>query len=235
MIKWVAGVLAGASILAGISGVAQASEVYFVQSTSVVDCGGTAKHGLWTGQQNFSGGTCGNYYDISGTFTLNNDAPSTTGWTGSIVATAINPQGVTATVNIALSNFAETAQYKTEGGVTYDQNTDTPDIDFFQTIGGTISIDDGTSTVVYNVDGPAGGYSFQWGQGGNAKDANEFGGSTWLLMSNLNGAPLSGHWDLNLAFSSPPTSTEVPEPGMVAVFGFGLLGLGLARRRRRSV
>ena len=61
MIKWVAGVLAGASILAGISGVAQASEVYFVQSTSVVDCGGTAKHGLWTGQQNFSGGTCGNY------------------------------------------------------------------------------------------------------------------------------------------------------------------------------
>lgn len=121
-IKWVAGVLAGASMLAGISGMAQASEVYFVQSTSVVGCtGANASHGLWTGGQNFSNGTCGNYYDISGSFTLNNDAPSTTGWTGSIVATAVNPQGVIATVNIALSNFAETAKYKTENGVSYDQ------------------------------------------------------------------------------------------------------------------
>ena len=231
MIKWVAGVLTGASMLAGISGVAQASEVYFVQSTSVVNCG-SAPHGLWTGQQNFSNGTCGNYYDISGTFTLNNDAPSTTGWTGSIVATAVNPQGVIATVNIALSNFAETAAYKTEGGVVYDQNTDTPDIDFFQTIGGTIAIDDGTSTVVYNVDGPA-AYSFQWGQGGNAKNANEFGGSAWLLLSGPNGQ-LPGHWDLNLAFTSPPTNTEVPEPGMVALFGLGFLGLGMARRRSRK-
>ena len=232
MFKWVTRVLAGAGVLAGLSGMAQASEVYFVQSTSVVNCG-SAAHGLWTGGQNFSGGTCGNYYDISGTFTLNNDDASTANWSGSIVATAINPQGVTASVNIALSNFAETAKYKTEGGVSYDQNTDTPDIDFFQKICGMIEIDDGSTTVLCDVDGPAGGYSFQWGQGGNAKDASEFGGSAWLLMSQ-GGNSVSGHWDLNLAFASPPTSTEVPEPGMAVLFGMGLLGLGIARRRSRK-
>lgn len=234
MFKWVAGMVVGAGVISGLSGMAQASQVYFVQSTSAVNCG-SAPHGLWTGQQNFTNSTCGNYYDISGTFTLNNDDPSPASWSGSIVATAINPAGAIATVNIALSNFAETAQYKTEGGVTYDQNTDTPDIDFFQTISGTIAIDDGTSTTVYNVDGPAGGYSFQWGQGGNAKNANEFGGSAWLLMSEQNGNALSGHWDLNLAFATPPPSTEVSEPGMVAVFGIGLIGLGVIRRRTRKI
>ena len=45
---------------------------------------------------------------------------------------------------------------------------------------------------------------------------------------------LSGHWDLNLTFAAPITNTEVPEPGLVAVFGIGLLGLGLARRGRRK-
>lgn len=136
-------------------------------------------------------------------------------------------------VNIALSNFAETAKYNTEGGVGCDQNTDTPDIDFFQKICGMIEIDDSSTTVLCDVDGPAGGYSFQWGQGGNAKDASEFGGSAWLLMSQ-GGNSVSGHWDLNLAFASPPTNTEVPKPGMAVLFGMGLLGLGIARRRSRK-
>lgn len=240
MLKWVAGVVVGAGVVAGLSGVAQASQVYFIQSTSVVNCGGAA-HGLWTGQQNFTNGTCGNYYDIGGTFTLNNDDASPANWSGSIVATAVNPQGAIATVNISLTDFAENAQYKTENGASYNGSTDTADapdlinedIDFFQTIMGTIAIDDGSSTTVYDVDGPAGGYSFQWGVGGNAKHPNEFGGSAWLLMSQ-GGSPVPGHWDLNLAFSNPPTSTEVSEPGMIAVFGLGLVGLGAIRRRTRK-
>lgn len=241
MYKWVAGIVVGAGVMAGLSGVSQASQVYLVQNTSVVNCN-NSPHGLWTGQQNFTGGTCGQYYDISGAFTLNNDTPSTAGWTGSIVATAINPQGAIATVDIALSNFAENAKYKTEGGANYNGSTDSPDapdlinmdIDFFQTISGTISIDDGTDITVYDVDGPAGGYSFQWGAGGNAKHPTEFGGSAWLLMSQ-GGNSVSGHWDLNLAFSSPPTNTEVSEPGMLTVFGLGLAGLaGLRRRTRKS-
>ena len=54
MKKFVTGMLAGAVMLGGISGAAQATTVYSVQSTSVVNCSG-ASHGLWTGQQNFSG------------------------------------------------------------------------------------------------------------------------------------------------------------------------------------
>ena len=46
-------------------------------------------------------------------------------------------------------------------------------LDFFQDVAGSIEIDN----ITYTVDGFAGGYSFQWGQGGNAKDASEFGGS----------------------------------------------------------
>jgi hypothetical protein len=228
MNKWVSGILVGAGMFAGLSATAQATTVYSVQSTSVVNCG-SASHGLWTGQQNYSGGSCGNYYDISGVYTVNDDDADTNNWTCSFNAFAINPQGTTANIALTFSNFAETAKYKTEGGVSYDQNTDTPDIDFFQDVAGTIEID----SVTYTVDGFAGGYSFQWGQGGNAKDASEFGGSSWLLMSDGSGS-LSGHWDLNLAFGAPVTTTEVPEPGVVALFGMGLLGLGLARRRGRK-
>ena len=117
-------------MLGGISGAAQATTVYSVQSTSVVNCSG-ASHGLWTGQQNFYGGSCGNYYDISGIFTVNDNDANTDNWTGSFTAFAINPQGTEANINLTFSNFAETAKYKTEGGVSYDENTDTPDIDFF--------------------------------------------------------------------------------------------------------
>ena len=228
MKKFVTGMLAGAVMLGGISGAAQATTVYSVQSTSVVNCSG-ASHGLWTGQQNFYGGSCGNYYDISGIFTVNDNDANTDNWTGSFTAFAINPQGTEANINLTFSNFAETAKYKTEGGVSYDENTDTPDIDFFQDVAGSIEIDN----ITYTVDGFAGGYSFQWGQGGNAKDASEFGGSAWMLLSGPGGS-LPGHWDLNLAFGAPVTTTEVPEPGALAVFGLGLLGLGLARRRQRK-
>jgi hypothetical protein len=228
MNKWIKGVLVGAGVIAGVSATAQATTVYNVQSTSATNCttgGAPAPHGLWTGQQNFSGTGCGNYYDISGIFTVNDDDADTNNWTGSFNAFAINPAGMTADIQLTFSNFAETGNYKKENGASYDVGTDTPDIDFFQGISGTIEID----SVTYTVAGFAGGYSFQWGPGGNAKDANEFGGSSWILMNGL-----SGHWDLNLTFAEPITNTEVPEPGLAAVFGLGLLGLGLARRRSRN-
>lgn len=226
--KWVASALVGAGMMAGVSATSQAATVYNVQSTSATNCstGGTpAPHGLWTGNQNFSGTSCGNYYDISGIFTVNDDDADTNNWTGSFSAFAINPAGTTADIQLTFSNFAETGNYKKENGASYNVGTDTPDIDFFQGISGTIEIDSTT----YTVAGFAGGYSFQWGPGGNAKDAGEFGGSSWILMDGL-----SGHWDLNLTFAAPITNTEVPEPGLVAVFGIGLLGLGLARRGRRK-
>jgi hypothetical protein len=129
MNKWVSGILVGVGMFAGLSATAQATTVYNVQSTSVVNCG-SASHGLWTGQQNFSGGSCGNYYDNSGVYTVNDDDADTNNWTGTFNAFAINPQGTTANIALTFSDFAETAKYKTEGGVSYDENTDTPDIDF---------------------------------------------------------------------------------------------------------
>ena len=80
---------------------------------------------------------------------------------GSIVATAITPRVVSASVNISLSNFAESARYRTEGAISYEKNNDTSDIDFIQTIGGTIETDDGSSAVVCDVAGLAGGYAFR--------------------------------------------------------------------------
>ena len=80
---------------------------------------------------------------------------------GSIVATAINPTGVSASANILLSNFAESVRYRTEGAISYENNNDTSDIDFIQTIGGTIETDDSSSTVVCDVDGLAGGHAFR--------------------------------------------------------------------------
>ena len=80
---------------------------------------------------------------------------------GSIVATEINPTGVSASANISLSDFSENARYRSEGAISYEKNNDTSDIDFIQTIGGTIETDDGSSTVVCDVGRPAGGCAFQ--------------------------------------------------------------------------
>ena len=228
--KWFTGLAVAAGLMTGVAGIAQASTVYLVSSTSVVNCG-SAPHGLWTGNQNFSGGTCGNYYDISPgmTFVVNDDDANPLNWNGTLDGFAINPQGLQAEIHLTLSDFAETAAYKQEGGAVYDQNSDTPDIDFFQTVAGTIEI----NNVVYTVDGVPGGLSFQWGQGGNAKDASEFGGSVWMNMLDANGNPLSGHWDLNLAFTEITPNSEVPAPGSLALFGLGLIGLHVIRRRRQ--
>lgn len=231
--KWFSGLVVAAGVAAGAAGAAQASTVYLVSSTNVVHCG-TAPHGLWTGQQNFSnGGSCGNYYDISPgtTLVINDDDADPLNWSGTLDGFAVNPQCLQAEIHLTLSDFAETAKYKTENGVVYDQNTDTPDIDFFQNVVGTIEIDNVTYTVD-PADPVPGGYSFQWGQGANAKDASEFGGSVWLNILDPNGQRLSGHWDLNLTFEAVTTTNDVPEPGSLAVFGLGLIGLHFARRRR---
>tara|TARA_R110000787_G_scaffold50776_3_gene120719 strand:- start:82 stop:798 length:717 start_codon:yes stop_codon:yes gene_type:complete len=229
--------LAGAAVATLLIGnAANASVVYLVSNTSVVNCG-SAPHGLWTGGQNFSGGSCGNYYSIGNgaIFTLNNDDADSANWTGSLNGLAVNPQGVSAQFNLTLTDFAEVGNYKTESGVAYNSATDTPDIDFFETIAGTIDFTVGTSSFTYTInpaDPVPGGLNFQFGLGANAKNPNEFGGSVWLNMLDENGAPVGGHFDLNLTFAVQETSTEVPEPGALVILGLGLISLGVGRRRK---
>lgn len=200
---------------------ASANIIYKVSSTSVVNCGG-APHGLWT-NGSIGGGSCSNYFDIDGLFNLDNTDANPDNWTAKLTGTAVNPQGKVAVIDIDLSDFVELGgDYKKEGGVTYNGVTDTPDIDFFETIVGTIVID-GVNYVISNFM-----HDFQFGPGANAKDPNEFGGAAWISNTDPTGAKNAhGHWDLNLTFSN------VPAPAALGLFGLGLAGLGFAGRRRR--
>lgn len=65
---------------------------------------------------------------------------------------------------------------------------------------------------------------------GNTTSGNTTSGNT------TSGNTTSGNTTSGNTTSGNTTSggTAVPEPGMLAMFGAGLLGLGLARRRRRA-
>ena len=61
---------------------------------------------------------------------------------------------------------------------------------------------------------------------------------TWSLFivddANLWVGSLSGGWQLTLEGVRLPNGTPIPEPGTLALFGLGLAGLGLIRRRRAT-
>lgn len=190
----------------------QAAVVYGVTNTSVTGCSG-APHGLWT-NSDFGGGSCSNNFSIDGTFTLHNDDADSANWYGILEATAANPQNISAAINLTFSGFQDaSANYKQENGAPYNAAT----MDFFTAVLGEIDI----SGTTYAIDSFVGSYTFQYGEGANAKDKNEFGASAWIQSSDMS----SHHWDLNLTLS------EVPLPAGVWLFGSALIGLGVVKRR----
>ena len=216
--------IAGLCAALALPGVAGATMKYSVSSTSVENCSG-APHGLWTNDLNLPGGSCANYYDISGTFEIGNAGSPV----GHLDATASNPFGTLAAIDIWFGDFAETfANYKQEGGGPYDASSDSPDIDFFQTIldepgmDSSIVLTESDSTEhVFDTLAIVPSYAFQYGPGANAKDPDELGGSVWFLAGGRN-----AHWDLNLTF------TRVPLPSGLLLMGLGLVVLGLVVARR---
>lgn len=69
----------------------------------------------------------------------------------------------------------------------------------------------------------------QIGFGASGKNTN-FGMSTWFNYS----GDLSGHGDVNIDLNGGGGGSSVAEPTAVALFGMGLIGLGLAARRRKQ-
>jgi hypothetical protein len=78
------------------------------------------------------------------------------------------------------------------------------------------------------IDGFAPNFAFQFGNGANAKNRNEFGGSALLTSTGPN--MISDHWDLNLALTDV-TSTDVPVSNSLALMSIGLLGFFVRKRK----
>lgn len=60
------------------------------------------------------------------------------------------------------------------------------------------------------------------------------GNSAWLFWDDSGAGPDDNHDDMIIRAVFTP-ATSVPEPGTLALFGLGLLGIGLARTRRKKM
>jgi hypothetical protein len=194
--------------------------------------GGNGAHGLSTGSS-FSN----NQFGIDfGKFTIldNNGTLSAT-----FKAEATNSHGFKAVIDLDLSEFEEltsNVQYKVENGKQESAIVENlsdlaselnEDVDYFQVLSGTIEVFDAAniSQGIRNMMNCCEPIVFQFGNGANAKNATEFGGSAWINTTQTN----VGHWDINVAFN-PTQSVSAPATfALVSLTGFVLL-----RRRLQS-
>ena len=131
---------------------------------------------------------------------------------------------------ILAMTFGQTASV---GGVDYrthnsDEYTGTLLVgDYVKTdITGHTDVGAGFDFVLGKYDGQSAGYILFY-LGGEASTIPEFSDDIWI-NGQQQGYQIS-HW---AGWRSVPT--DVPEPGTLALFGIGLLGIGLARRRRKG-
>jgi len=181
----------------------------------------SCSHGLWT---NTVGSGCSRKYSFQDGTTFSQDTDT---GTATFTGTAINVDGKVATLDLSFSGFQDALDpgqaYKAGGGA-YDPST----MDFYSQASGTINID-GKIYTLKPSDPLAGTTTLQIGPGANDK-TSDFGGSAWLNILDPHGWQIP-HWDINFDLARKP-GTPVPAPGGMALFGFALLGLWAARRRR---
>lgn len=96
------------------------------------------------------------------------------------------------------------------------------------------------------VDQESGGFSFKFNNFDDHRLAQypSFGGpedyvgwgwlNHWPTGSNPAGHIYYSDWLFTGLYLPPPTTTETPEPGMIALFGLGVAGLAWRRRRRTA-
>lgn len=213
-------VLAVSMLVSSESSASMVIQKYRVCDTDVVNAkyyGEDAPHGFWSNQYYDTPvlpqqkGL--NYFSIDGYLT---EIMVGTERHAVLEATAVNPIGKLAVIDLTFKDFSETlpAGYDFKPEHKHDDNIQW----FYSSVMGTITID-GVAHVVNHMVPLT---TLQMGDKANAKD-NDFGASAWVKADNLN-----YHWDLNLDLK------PVPEPSTVAVWSIlGLMGLGAMWMKRR--
>lgn len=190
------------------------TNVWAISDTGNINCG-TDPHGLWTNSLNAGTSGCNDYFsfDAGSTLTEFDDG------TAVIDATATNPDGIVADIDISFAGYTTThAAVKTAGG---------PQLAswyYYETLtAGNITI----LSVDYDITLHNPDLVLQIGDGANDK-TSVFGASVWIDADDglSTGSYSGGHWDLNMDL------TPVPVPAAAWLFGTGLIGLVAVARRK---
>jgi hypothetical protein len=217
---------------------ASAGIISYSVSDAMNNAGTDIGHGLYTFGKNNTGQAkysiqSGTFFNIDTKDTLSNNDDTAT-----LIGTAFNGTH-TAIINLSFSGFKETQGYKKEHGKDYNANPGlydingvlasmgNGDIDFFGSISGNITINNITHAIntCTNCGDNSGLFGLQFGDGANAKNSADFGGSAWVGVGNT--PDKSSHWDLNLKF------TQVPEPSSFLLFSLALFGF--YNKKRKSI
>ncbi len=224
-------------LAASYATVSQAGIIEFDVSDADNNSGNSIGHGLYTFGK-FGTGSAS--YSIQAGTKLTIDDKGTASNaddTATLTGTAKNGT-FEAEIDLFLSGFQETMNYKVEQGKVYNSGHDIDDVrasagngdvDFFSSIQGTITINNVDFDIATCINCPNSTdlYGFQFGDGANAKNNSDFGASAWVGVGPNFDAP--SHWDFNIKL------TAVPAPATLALFGLGLLTLAQQRKRRIEV
>lgn len=220
--------------LLSITGIQCANALTTTSAWAVTNAVSGDPHGLWTNGL-VLGDTSTNTDEQLKRYSFNTGSLlEYANGTAHLTATASNPSGYTASIDVWFDGYSDTySTIKTGGG------SDTTDWNFYSTVtaGSKITLNsiDYYLGMVNNGTGPV----LQIGTGANDK-SSVFGASTWLDIYSDAGRSNklfdTRHWDLNMNLENDPLSggnSSVPIPAAAWLFGTGFMGLvGMAKRRK---